>query len=97
MGKKLTNQKIENLDKKISSLQARKMAEVARLKKQKRKEDTRRKILVGAYYLDQAEKTGTMEKIIQKMDEFLVREHDRRLFGLSPLSKAATPAPDEKK
>ena len=95
MGKKLTNQKIENLDKKISRLQARKMAEVARLKKQKRKEDTRRKILVGAYYLDQAEKKGTMEKLKKMMDKFLVRENDRKLFGLSPLSKAA--APDEKK
>ena len=88
MGKKLTNQKIENLDKKISRLQARKTVEVARLKKQKRKEDTRRKILVGAYYLDQAEKKGTMEKLKKMMDEFLVREHDRRLFGLSPLSKS---------
>ena len=95
MDKKLTNTKIESLDKKISRLQARKTVEVARLRKQKRKEDTRRKILVGAYYLDQAEKKGTMEKLKKMMDKFLVRENDRKLFGLSPLSKAA--APDEKK
>jgi hypothetical protein len=58
--------KIENLDKKISQLKDRKNLEVNRLKQRKRKNDTRRKILVGACFLNETEKNGTFETLKKK-------------------------------
>jgi hypothetical protein len=89
MKKKLTNQKIENLDKKIAQLQARRNLEMNRLKQRAKKEDTRRKILTGIHYLDRAQKDGTLKKLLKEMDDgWLVRDKDRELIkaaGLLPL------------
>ena len=52
-----------------------------------RKEDTRRKILVGSYYLDKAKKDGSFDELVKHMDKFLVRDSERKLFGLSSISK----------
>jgi hypothetical protein len=81
-----SKQRIENLEKKIKRLRARKVAEEAKLKKQAKKDDTRRKILIGAYYLDKAERDDTVAELYQRMDGFLTRDNDRELFGLPPLS-----------
>jgi hypothetical protein len=98
MDKRMTNKKIETLDKKISQLQARKTLEKNRLRQQKRKEDTRKKILIGTYYLNEAEEKGDMERLKKRMDGFLSRDNDRKLFGLKPLSKAtAAQKPKSKK
>jgi hypothetical protein len=49
---------------------------------QKRKVETRKKILAGAYLLEKHEREGTVEGLIKELDSFLIRAHDRILFGL---------------
>jgi large subunit ribosomal protein L7/L12 len=53
----------------------------SRESEQKRKEDTRRKILLGALMMELLEK-GELDrdKIMAKLDGFLTREIDRKLF-----------------
>ena len=68
-------------------LDARIQATEARLKNSERKKDTRRKILIGAYYLDLAAKENNMSNIKKIMDEYLKRNSDRELFDLEPLSE----------
>jgi hypothetical protein len=80
-----SKQRIENIERKIKRLKARKAAEEAKLKRQAKKEDTRRKILIGAYYLNEAEKNDTVAELYRRMDGFLIRDNDRELFGLPPL------------
>lgn len=46
----------------------------------KRKQDLQRKILVGAYYLEQAQKNGTMQELQNIMLSCLQKERDRILF-----------------
>lgn len=54
--------------------------------KQKRAEDTRRKIMIGSYILAQVEK-GMMDKndLIKSLDSYLTKDRDRILFGLSKI------------
>jgi hypothetical protein len=55
----------------------------ALVKKVDRANDTRKKILVGAYFLDvkYKDKEDELKKL---MDGFLVRDNDRALFDLPP-------------
>ncbi|CAN5372243.1 hypothetical protein BH10PSE19_BH10PSE19_04760 [soil metagenome] len=54
-----------------------------------RKRDTRRKILVGAYYLDKAKSSSSEMQMLQgTMAEFLTRDNDRVLFELPLLETA---------
>ena len=55
----------------------------ARVKKKERAVDTRKKILVGAYFLEVKYKDKE-DDLVKLMDGFLVRDIDRELFGLSP-------------
>jgi hypothetical protein len=55
-----------------------------RHKAKERKQETRRKILIGAYYLDKANEAGNIEEIKKIMDGYLTRDIDRQLFDLSP-------------
>ena len=92
MAKDVTSKKLNDLDKRIEQLKAQKMAEEARLRKKARADETRRKILIGAYYLEQAEKKeGGLEALAKRLDGFLVRKNDRLLFGLS---EKQLPKPD---
>ena len=52
-----------------------------------RKDNTRRKILIGSYYLDQANKNNSLDDIVKLMDSYLTRDSDRMLFGLEPIKK----------
>jgi hypothetical protein len=45
--------------------------------------DTRKKILIGAYFLEVKYK-GKEEELTKIMDGFLIRDNDRALFGLPP-------------
>ena len=74
---------IEKLRKQKSAIEARIQAAEARLKNTNRKQETRRKILVGSYYLDKAIKENAMENLKIAMCEYLTRESDRKLFGFS--------------
>ena len=61
-----------------------------RLSLQERKRDTRRKILAGSWVLTVAEKDQAAALRLRKgLDEFLERDQDRELFGLSLRPKDA--------
>ena len=85
----------ENLDKKIETqlerlkqLKAQKQAiearERAKQKEQDRKDDTRRKILLGSYLVKKMESNeANKQKILADLNEYLTEDRDRKLFGLS--------------
>jgi len=77
--------KIEKLEKQMKQLQERIASEKARIKKKERKDDTRRKILVGAYFMEKYE--DNMDELVGMIDPFLSREQDRKLFGLDVKGK----------
>ncbi|MCP4749063.1 MAG: mobilization protein [Desulfobacteraceae bacterium] len=83
----IKSKKLDDIEKRINELKARKSAEEARLKRKVKKDDTRKKILIGAYFMDQAEKNGNMADLIEKLDPFLTRKNDRELFGLPVLDE----------
>jgi len=79
--------KIEELEAKLRQLKERQQAVEARRRtlesRRERKADTRRKILVGAIVLAKVEH-GEMDRALlrQWLEQGLVREDDRLLFGL---------------
>ena len=84
----------ENLDKKIETqleklkqLKAQKQAiearERAKQKEQDRKDDTRRKILLGSYLIKKMESNeANKQKILADLNEYLTEDRDRKLFNL---------------
>ncbi len=78
MGKKL-----EELLKKREQLNAQIQKERNKLSSQQRKEDTRRKILLGALMIEMMKKGELDEKkIMKKLSGFLTSDIDRKLFDL---------------
>ena len=77
---------IEKLKRQKQVLEARIQKAEALQKQRDRKADTRRKILLGAYFLDKLRKDGTLEAIKPELDNFLTRNNDRALFGLPALA-----------
>jgi hypothetical protein len=93
MAKKLDDQ-IAEIQEKLKRLKlvqnARAERDKAKSKKRQRKEDTRRKILIGAIVLTKIEQGAMDEKQLKGwLDKALTRADDRALFGLSP--KPASP------
>lgn len=78
--KKLTQ--LEKLKAQQAKLAARIQAVESRTKVSTRKQDTRRKILIGSYYLEQAQKENKLDDIKKIMASYLSRESDRKLFEL---------------
>ena len=78
MSKRLSQllKKREQLSAQIQKIRAREAT-------QKRKEDTRRKILLGALVMEMMSK-GELDrnKLMNQLDDFLTREIDRKLFDL---------------
>jgi len=72
--------KIEKLKKQRDQLNLRIQKTEALEKSRERKRDTRRKILIGAYFLDQAKSNGTFDDLCKRMETYLTRESDRALF-----------------
>ena len=84
----------ENLDKKIEAqlerlkqLKAQKQAiearQRAKQKEQDRKDDTRRKILLGSYLIKKMESNeANKQKILADLNEYLTEDRDRKLFNL---------------
>lgn len=85
MDKKST--KLENLKKKQDQLKAQIQKLEAAEKHRERKKDTRRKILIGSYYLEQAREKGEFQNIVKLMESYLKRDTDRVLFDLEPLNQ----------
>ena len=77
------NKRLENLLKKREQLNAQIMKIRTKEANQRRKEDTRRKILLGALLMEMMEK-GELEpnKIRKRLSSFLTRDIDRKLFDL---------------
>ncbi|HEU5375741.1 MAG TPA: mobilization protein [Ktedonobacteraceae bacterium] len=77
----------------VKKLKEQKRVIEERLRKQQnrdrtkeRKDDTRRKILAGAWLLDEMNQRNDFKEFVyKKLDSFLSRPADRALFGLSPL------------
>ena len=51
-------------------------------KEQERKDDTRRKILLGSYLIKKMQNEVNKEKILAELNEYLTENRDRQLFGL---------------
>jgi len=79
--------KIDKLKKQRDVLNARIQKFESAEKARERKRDTRRKILVGSYYLDHANKNNSMNEICNIMDKYLTRNCDRILFNLPEKTK----------
>lgn len=81
--------KIAQLEEKLRQLRAREQAVEARQRtlesRRKRKDDTRRKILVGAIVLAKVEQ-GQLDsaQLRRWLDGALTRDDDRQLFGIEP-------------
>lgn len=79
--------RVKDLEDKLKQAKAHAQQAEARIKaveaKKNRATDTRRKVLVGAFILDEMEKhEATRTNIIGRLDKFLTRPSDRALFGL---------------
>ena len=79
-------QQIAKNEERLKQLKAQKQAVEAREKKkiseQQRKDDTRRKILLGSYLLKKMENEQDKEKILAELNEYLTEDRDRKLFNL---------------
>ena len=75
--------KLEQLLRKQEELKAQIRQEKNKLDQQERKNDTRRKILLGSLMMDMMKKGELDEKKIRKkLDGFLNKNIDRKLFSL---------------
>ena len=84
---KLLEEKLKQEKAKKQKLEARKKSIEA---KAIRASDTRKKILLGAFFLEKMEKNPDYKvKALQQLDEYLKRDDDRVLFGFAPLPKLA--------
>ena len=85
----MENDKLKKLLEQRKALDAKIQLEQNRENEKKRKERTRRNILVGASVLDECSKNEELKTQIDKLlASFLTRDNDRALFGLPPLSPA---------
>ena len=78
---KAAQEKIEKIEDQMKKLQQRLASEKAKIRNKERKDDTRRKILVGAYFMEKYQ--DNMDELKKMIEPFLTRENDRKLFGLS--------------
>jgi uncharacterized protein (DUF342 family) len=81
------DERIQKHEEKLKQLKAQQQALQAREKKkladQQRSDDTRRKILLGAYMLKKmGESDFEKQKILAELNEYLVEQRDRRLFEI---------------
>jgi hypothetical protein len=92
MTTKLTD-RIETLEQRLRQLKARHQQSEARRRsfesRRERREDTRRKILVGAIVLAKAEQ-GVLEDAVLRgwLDKALTRQDDRALFELANVDRS---------
>ena len=61
--------------------------QLAKYSHKARKEDTRRKILIGAMIMGEMRNNPKVERSIKtRLDKFLVRENDRKLFNFDQIT-----------
>ncbi|EAT16745.1 mobilization protein [Desulfuromonas acetoxidans] len=83
------NEQIAKQQKKIEQEKAK----LAKLKNKiagaERKKDTRRKILVGSFFISRAKADPDFRvKLIRQLNDYLNNDRDRELFGLQPINKS---------
>lgn len=94
MTAKLT-ERIETLEQRLKQLKARRHRSETRRRTleshRSRRDDTRRKILVGAIVLAKVEQ-GALERsaLYRWLDEALTRADDRALFGFAPIEASGS-------
>jgi large subunit ribosomal protein L7/L12 len=84
---KLSKSSLEKLKAQREKINSRIQAAESRLKTSERKKETRKKILIGSYYLEQALKDNGIDHIKSIMDKYLKRNSDRILFDLELLAE----------
>ena len=85
----MKNSKLETLKAKKEQIEARIKNLENKERLQQKKQDTRRKILIGAMVLEMVGKDHEAKKKINtQLDVFLTRPMDRELFGLSEKPQA---------
>ena len=90
----MKNSKLETLKAKKEQIEARIKNIEAKERSRAKKDDTRRKILIGAMVLEMAGKDHeAKKKITTQLDGFLTRPMDRDLFGLPEKAKSQNPPP----
>jgi len=82
------SKKIQEQMDKLNQLKAQKQKAQNRLRakerEQQRKDDTRRKILIGACMMKLAEENPeAKDRMLKQLDRFLTEERDRNLFNLN--------------
>lgn len=75
---------LEKLLKRKDQLDARIKVAQTKTQLQNRKNETRRKILTGAYILEKYSQENRIDMLVKELDTFLSRPQDRSLFGLPP-------------
>ena len=88
------NSKLETLKAKKEQIEARIKNLESKERLKQKKQDTRRKILIGAMVMEQMGKTkDTKSKVLASLDGFLTRPMDRELFDLQVKPQAKNPPP----
>lgn len=81
-----TNEKLAKLEEQRARINAEIQRVRAREQQQARKDETRRKVLIGAMLIGKAHTDSDLKaRLVKELDEYLERPHDRALFGLPPL------------
>lgn len=100
--KRQTKDKIASLKANVKAAEREQLAAIdrklrraeSRLRGQARRDDTRRKILIGAALLSEAPYKPLFKKwLAGDFHSHLIRDRDRALFGLDPSSAGAEPLP----
>lgn len=85
MTKKTVTDRLAELEKKEAQLKAQRQALIASMAEDKRKDDTRRKILLGAFLLERLDRPQIQALLAAEFSAYLTRERDQALFaGLLP-------------
>lgn len=86
--RKTPDERIAELKQQEAQIRVRLARETAKLRDQERKDDTRRKIIVGALALEHQD--GEFQATLTRLLHQYVKASDRRLFDLPPLSDPET-------
>lgn len=78
---------LDSLKKKRDIINVRIRLVQNREQSKERKDNTRRKILIGSYYLKQANKNNSFDSVVKLMNSYLTRDSDRMIYDLSPIKK----------
>jgi large subunit ribosomal protein L7/L12 len=83
----MAENRLKKLTERRNAVNARIRKEQNKLAADKRKADTRRKILMGAWAFEKSGRDSEFaQTALAELKDFLVRDYDRALFGLPPVA-----------